>query len=97
MGATGQMMDSENIEDLTRFRITVITSSSGLRVLSCRSSWKEDSKTYIPRMKTHKYGACINFYQKITPTLNPIGVYIKCPQLKTPDCDPGRSSETWKS
>ena len=30
MGATGQMTDSENFKNLTMFRITVITSSSGL-------------------------------------------------------------------
>ena len=64
MRATGHSTDSVNLEDLTMFGRTVLTSSSRLRIKGCWSCWKEDSKFYTQGMKTHKQGYGLIFCPK---------------------------------
>jgi hypothetical protein len=54
MGATGHMTDPLKLKDLTMFRRMALTLSCGLKTKGYWSCWKEDSKTYAPRTKTHK-------------------------------------------
>jgi hypothetical protein len=81
-------MDSVNLEDLTMFCRTVLTSSSRLRIKGCRSYWKEDSKFYTQGMKSPKYGHGLMFCQKITPTTISICNFLQSPQWKFPTTSP---------
>jgi hypothetical protein len=60
----GQRMDSINLNDLTLFGRTILTSSSGPRIKGCRPCWNEDSKSCTLGRKTQKIRAWIIFLPK---------------------------------
>ena len=77
MGVMEKKTKLQNLQDMTVFSRTVLTSSSGFKIKRCRSCSKDNSKSYTLGTKTKKYEHVLFFYPIKTPIWMSSSVFSK--------------------